>query len=274
MVISDVFRLRDDILARDFQAAVKSSGPEATARKVPAAVFLSRTFPTNDLVRLLKVVETKFTRREKELGVIVIRSGMGGGKSHLITALDVILSNPGAAQEWAQKWPQVEFTPPPMPVRVIVRSLTGLAQDKPNFLFAASILGNDGELEGRLVRGGANEVFLNDANDQIQVILFRWLDGWTPNSRKLAVVSNTVDGYSTLYESVAARSTCARKRKRFATRVWRSSKCPGRAGKTATRPAPPRCGCSSPRPRAMAGMALRTSKLEAPLVQWQGRQLA
>ncbi|MCU0981731.1 MAG: hypothetical protein MUF25_21480 [Pirellulaceae bacterium] len=124
MVISDVFRLRDDIQARDFQAAVKSSGPEATARKVPAAVFLSRTFPTNDLVRLLKVVETKFTRRENELGVIVIRSGMGGGKSHLITALDVILSNPGAAQEWAQKWPQVEFSPPPMPVRVIVRSLT------------------------------------------------------------------------------------------------------------------------------------------------------
>jgi len=282
MVISDIFRLRDDIRARDFQAAVKSSGPEATAKKVPAGAFLARTFPTNDLVRLLKVVEAKFTRREKELGVIVIRSGMGGGKSHLITALDVILSNPGAAHEWAQKWPQVEFSPPPTPVRVIVRSLTeepvenlwdcffeglgcltlkddptiarqghpdtalceqalrdrpalfvldeledwlaqwdqqkrrrnleflkvltGLAQEKPNFLLAASILGNDGELEGRLVRDGANEVFLNDANDQIQVILFRLFDGWTPNSRKLPLVSSTVDGYSTLYESVTARS--------------------------------------------------------------------
>ena len=38
MVISDIFRLRDDIQARDFQAAVKSSGPEATAKKVPAGL--------------------------------------------------------------------------------------------------------------------------------------------------------------------------------------------------------------------------------------------
>src|SRR3970040_689282 len=93
-------QLRDEFKGERLKGTTIDFSADKTTgvRKKPAAEFLSITYPSIDLLKVLEAAQPDKARP------IVLLCGRGQGKSHLMAALFHAMKDPAAAAVWFGDW--------------------------------------------------------------------------------------------------------------------------------------------------------------------------
>ena len=102
MRISKLVEIRDDVLKGEVLGWIRLRGIFENAREAYPDYIFSITFPSTDILNLLKAVDERL-RGVRNQGLFEILGGYGTGKSHILVLLYHLFTNPDKSREWLSR---------------------------------------------------------------------------------------------------------------------------------------------------------------------------
>lgn len=102
MKISDVVKLRDDVLRGEILSWIKLRGIFEQWKEADPDYIFNITYPTDEIKNLIEAVNAKL-KGERIEGFFELLGGYGTGKSHILVLLYHLFKNPKKAEEWLKK---------------------------------------------------------------------------------------------------------------------------------------------------------------------------